>query len=71
MASTLDRPVAGDEKLVIERIDQLLQRPRSRSDRLTTFLGAQFDLGLAWVHFPEGEGGLGVSPGLQRWSTSA
>ena len=29
------------------------------------FWAAQFDLGLAWVHFPEGQGGLGVSPGLQ------
>jgi len=26
------------------------------------FLGAQFDKGLAWVHFPEGHGGLGLSP---------
>ena len=24
------------------------------------FRGRQFDLGLAWVHFPEGEGGLGL-----------
>src|SRR6266508_3957194 len=29
------------------------------------FLGAQYDLGLAWVHFPEGFGGLGLSPRLQ------
>ena len=29
------------------------------------FLGACFDAGLAWVHFPEGLGGLGVSRGLQ------
>ncbi|HET7522780.1 MAG TPA: acyl-CoA dehydrogenase family protein [Acidimicrobiales bacterium] len=29
------------------------------------FLGAQFDAGLAWVHFPEGYGGLGVSRSLQ------
>src|SRR5690606_28740391 len=28
--------------------------------------GLQYDLGLAWVHFPEGYGGLGVAPGLQR-----
>lgn len=27
-----------------------------------TFWGAQFDAGLAWVDFPEGHGGLGVSP---------
>ena len=27
------------------------------------FLGEQFDRGLAWVHFPEGCGGLGGTPG--------
>ena len=26
----------------------------------------QFDLGLAWVAFPEGKGGLGLPPSLQR-----
>jgi alkylation response protein AidB-like acyl-CoA dehydrogenase len=26
------------------------------------FLGEQFDRGLAWVHFPAGHGGLGLSP---------
>ena len=30
------------------------------------FRGAQYDRGLAWVHFPEGSGGLGLSPTLQR-----
>jgi len=29
------------------------------------FWAAQYDLGLAWVHFPEGLGGLGVDPRLQ------
>jgi alkylation response protein AidB-like acyl-CoA dehydrogenase len=29
------------------------------------FWGAQFDLGLAWIHFPEGKGGLGLDPGFQ------
>src|SRR6266852_4677152 len=29
------------------------------------FLGACFDAGLAWVHFPMGRGGLGVDAGLQ------
>ncbi|MGY6499548.1 MAG: acyl-CoA dehydrogenase family protein [Acidimicrobiales bacterium] len=33
---------------------------------VTGFLGAQFDLGLAWIHFPEGHGGLGLSPKLQN-----
>ena len=31
-----------------------------------TFRGARFDAGLAWVHFREGEGGLGVRPELNR-----
>ena len=39
-----------------------------------TFLGAErtkqtiamFDRGLAWVHFPEGNGGLGLNPKLQQ-----
>src|ERR1700737_3149339 len=30
-----------------------------------TFRGKQYDHGLAWVHFPEGFGGLGISPGMQ------
>jgi len=29
------------------------------------FLGACYDAGLSWVHFPEGQGGLGLSRGLQ------
>ncbi|MGA0879228.1 MAG: acyl-CoA dehydrogenase family protein, partial [Ilumatobacteraceae bacterium] len=31
-----------------------------------TFRGARYDHGLAWVHFPEGFGGLGVRPELNR-----
>ena len=30
------------------------------------FLGARFDAGLAWVHFPEGLGGRGLSRGRQE-----
>ena len=30
------------------------------------FRGAQFDLGLAWIDFPVGQGGLGLEPSLQR-----
>ncbi|MCU4183986.1 acyl-CoA dehydrogenase family protein [Acidiferrimicrobium sp. IK] len=57
--------VAADEQLVIDRIEQLLagHDPSSMSER--EFLGAQFDAGLAWVHFPEGYGGLGLSRKLQ------
>ena len=32
-----------------------------------TFLGEQFDRGLAWAHFPLGRGGLGASPTQQQY----
>ncbi|MEY2975288.1 MAG: hypothetical protein RIR49_1708 [Actinomycetota bacterium] len=43
-------------------IDRLLAEHPLPATPMTEFLGAQYDLGLAWVHFPEGLGGLGVSP---------
>jgi alkylation response protein AidB-like acyl-CoA dehydrogenase len=63
--AVLDRP-ATDEQLVNERLDALLAEHDPKATDARTFLGAQFDAGLAWVHFPEGYGGLGVSPKLQR-----
>jgi alkylation response protein AidB-like acyl-CoA dehydrogenase len=63
--AVLDRP-ATDEQLVNERLDALLAEHDAKATDARTFLGAQFDAGLAWVHFPEGYGGLGVGPKLQR-----
>jgi alkylation response protein AidB-like acyl-CoA dehydrogenase len=45
------------------RVRQLIDEVDS-SDRVA-FRGAQFDRGLAWVAFPEGKGGLGLSPKAQ------
>ena len=53
------------EALVAERCQQLLDELDPASTPRTEFLGRQFDLGLAWVHFPQGHGGLGLSPKLQ------
>lgn len=47
------------------RIDQLLSEHDPKKETPAEIWGAQFDLGLAWVQFPEGLGGLGVSPSLQ------
>ena len=51
---------------VVERVDAFLadHDPTSMDDR--EFRGARFDAGLAWVHFPEGLGGLGLRPDLNR-----
>jgi alkylation response protein AidB-like acyl-CoA dehydrogenase len=37
-----------------------------RDDDQVAFLDAQYEAGLAWIQFPEGEGGLGASPKLQE-----
>ena len=63
--AVIDRP-STDEQLVNERLDALLSEHDPKSTDATAFLGAQFDAGLAWVHLPEGLGGLGISPKLQR-----
>jgi alkylation response protein AidB-like acyl-CoA dehydrogenase len=47
-------------------VDDLLAAHDPRSTDQKTFRGAQYDLGLAWVHFPEGFGGLGLPPRVQR-----
>jgi alkylation response protein AidB-like acyl-CoA dehydrogenase len=47
-------------------IDDLLAAHDPRSTDAITFRGAQYDRGLAWVHFPEGFGGLGLEPRVQR-----
>ncbi|MFN8051293.1 MAG: acyl-CoA dehydrogenase family protein [Acidimicrobiales bacterium] len=69
--AVIDEPVLEvdtdpDAVRVNALIDQLLaEHPPATTDE-RTFLGAQYDLGLAWVHFPVGFGGLDVSPKLQR-----
>jgi alkylation response protein AidB-like acyl-CoA dehydrogenase len=58
--------VPTDEELVIERCEKLLAEHDPKATKSAEFLGAQYDAGLAWVHFPEGFGGMGVSPKLQN-----
>ena len=52
------------EQLVRGKLDELILF-RSQTDDIKQFWGMQFDLGLAWVHFPEGAGGLGLNPKYQ------
>ena len=56
----------ADEQNVRERVTQLLSSCPARTTKPVEFLGKQFDLGLAWVQFPVGSGGLGVSPKFQK-----
>lgn len=60
--ATLDSATARVEAA----IDALLAACDPKKVDNVTFRGARFDHGLAWVHFPEGHGGLGVRPELNR-----
>ncbi|MGA1503428.1 MAG: acyl-CoA dehydrogenase family protein [Ilumatobacteraceae bacterium] len=59
-------PTSADEKHVIDLVEELLNDLPPAVTEPVTFLGAQFDRGLAWVNFPVGHGGLGLSPKYQR-----
>jgi alkylation response protein AidB-like acyl-CoA dehydrogenase len=56
-------PTAAD---VERRVEELLAVCPPAVVDMTTFLGAQFDAGLAWVHYPEGRGGMGAPIALQE-----
>ena len=57
-------PTQTDQTLIESNLDALLADHEPAGDPVE-FLGARFDLGLAWVWYPEGLGGLGLSRGLQ------
>ena len=54
-----------DEAVLRERARAFLAEHDPAASEPLDFLRARFDAGLAWVHFPEGLGGLGASRGLQ------
>ena len=56
---------AADVDLVADAAKRVVAEHDPRSVPIPEFLGACFDAGLSWVHFPAGFGGLGVSRGLQ------
>ena len=64
--STIETTASAEEQRVADLVEALLREFPPATTKPADFLGAQFDKGLAWVHFPEGSGGLGLTPGLQR-----
>jgi len=63
--TVIDAPtseLSADERRVAELVDDLLASFPPATTDPKVFLGEQFDRGLAWVHFPEGHGGLGLTP---------
>jgi len=60
--STDEQAISRD---LTARVGALLDTHDHRTRGAQEFLGARFDAGLAWVHFPEGHGGLGVPQSFQ------
>ena len=69
MSSTMtatEMQAQADADIVDDLVTELLTEYDPNTHDAVTFLGAQFDKGLAWVHFPVGSGGLGLNPKLQK-----
>jgi alkylation response protein AidB-like acyl-CoA dehydrogenase len=64
--TTVAEMSTSQEIQVSDLVDDLLAKFPPLSTPPSKFLGEQFDRGLAWVHFPIGVGGLGVSPKHQK-----
>ncbi|HEX4901446.1 MAG TPA: acyl-CoA dehydrogenase family protein [Acidimicrobiales bacterium] len=55
-----------DDARVREAVEQLLADCHPKEHDKVAFRGAVYDAGLAWIHFPEGWGGMGLAPTHQR-----
>jgi alkylation response protein AidB-like acyl-CoA dehydrogenase len=55
---------------VDELVDQLLADLPPKDTKPVDFLREQYDRGLAWVHYPKGNGGLGLEPSDQQRTQS-
>jgi alkylation response protein AidB-like acyl-CoA dehydrogenase len=55
---------------VEELVDRLLEELPPATTPAKEFLGEQFDRGLAWLQYPEGLGGLGLTPKDQQLAQS-
>ena len=57
--------MTADSDRVAELAHQVVAEHDPKNVPIPEYLGACYDAGLSWVHFPEGQGGLAVSRGLQ------
>jgi alkylation response protein AidB-like acyl-CoA dehydrogenase len=61
---------AVTERNQLQQVDEAIEKLLANHDPATMtaqeFRGARYDAGLAWVQFPEGFGGLGLKPSLNR-----
>ena len=63
--ATTTSPSSTDDRLAA-RLERLLREHPPATADAVAFHRARFDAGLAWVHYPDGCGGLGADAGQQR-----
>ena len=63
MSNILDKDLTMEqsEKALNLRIDDFLEKFNPQEMEDVAFRSARFDAGLAWIHFPEGQGGNGLT----------
>jgi alkylation response protein AidB-like acyl-CoA dehydrogenase len=71
MGSNQDSRAGDEEAVVLGRVAEFLAAYPPARLAPEQLWGAQYDAGLAWVPFPEGRGGLGISPRWQNVVDSA
>ena len=64
--TTVDAAPGTEAARVEEAVDAFLAAIDPKAMDKVDYRGALYDAGLAWVHFPEGWGGLGVAPTHQK-----
>ena len=62
--SYIKTDTSNPEILVKEKLDELVSF-RKTTESMHEFWSKQYDLGLAWVQFPTGSGGLDLNPNFQ------
>jgi len=65
-ATTESTGVGAERTRLDAAIDDILARHDAATTPARVIWGEMFDAGLAWVHFPEGKGGLGLDPEYQE-----
>ena len=66
MARMTAAEATNEAQRVEAAVDAFLAANDPKTMDKVAYRGAQYDAGLAWIHFPEGWGGLGVAPTHQK-----
>ncbi|MCL5076689.1 MAG: acyl-CoA dehydrogenase family protein [Actinobacteria bacterium] len=70
MSVNAESSLEEQKRLIDSKINALLDRFDIQNTKPPELWKAQYELGLAWIHFPVGLGGLSLSPALMDYSAN-